>query len=100
MTFDPKEVLYFGTALERLASKVDDAANMAYTKALPGSRRFILRPLDDAKALIQGLQELTERAGLSKRLGFVVTASGIQPVVTPEGPKDPTEDPKMDVGPA
>jgi hypothetical protein len=82
--FDPKDVLYIGDALSRLKSKLDETAAFVQTKVLPGPRGTVMRLLSESNALLKGIQELIERSGMGKRLGFVSDAKGIHPVVLQE----------------
>ena len=75
-----KNVTYIGEVVQKLQAKLHDAADAAM-KVLPGKRGNIMVPLTDANALLKSIEEVLERSGMDKRLGFVLEDTGIKPVI-------------------
>ena len=55
--------------------------NTQENNLVAGSRGRIVMPLQEAATLVKSVSELAERSGMDKRLGFVKTRTGIQPVI-------------------
>ncbi len=74
------DVTYLGEVIEKAQYKIGTALTKSL-KLLPGTRAKIVMPLQEAAALLKSVEEVLKRSGMDKRLGFMQSASGIQPVV-------------------
>lgn len=79
---DDKEVTYLDDVLQSIRGKLQEAATFTTTKILPGQRGKLYPTLEEANALLGSVIEVMDRSGMGKKLGFIKTANGIQPVTT------------------
>jgi len=87
---DPKTVTFLWEVVKKLDESLKRAATATQRNALPGARGKIMKPLTDANLLLKGISEVLERSGMDKKLGFIKTANGIQPVIAPPEPPPET----------
>lgn len=80
MQVDGKEVVYVKDVLAIIQDKIRQASQATAKKVLPGARGKINMPLEEASTLLRSVEEVMERSGMDKRLGFVKVETGVQPV--------------------
>lgn len=91
MQVDGKEVVFVKDVIAIIQDKLQQA-HRATAKVLPGRRGKIYVPLQEASTLLKSVEEVMERSGMDKRLGFVKTPQGVQPVVGPAPVRGQTKD--------
>ena len=77
---DAKDVTYLGEVLEKIQLKLNEAGNATMKKVLPGARRKVMKPLQEAKILLTSVEKVVKTSGMDKKLGFIATPDGIQPI--------------------
>lgn len=87
MQVDGKEVVYVKDVIAIIQDKLR-RASAATQKVLPGRRGKINIPLNEASTLLKSIEEVMERSGMDKKLGFVQSPHGVQPVVAPREEED------------
>ena len=70
MQIEGKEVVYVKDVIVIIQDKLRQASRAAQ-KVLPGRRAGINLPLDEASTLLKSVEEVMERSGMDKKLGFV-----------------------------
>ncbi len=78
----PEDVIYLGEVLENIQLKLKEAGAVTLKKVLPGARAKVLKPLTEARVMLTAVEKVMRTSGMDKRLGFVKTPNGMQPVET------------------
>jgi hypothetical protein len=78
---EPQEVTSLDDVMQKIIQRVHEAGAACKSKVLPGTRPKIMLPLQEANALLKAAVEVLDRSGMGKKLGFIKTQNGIQPVV-------------------
>ncbi len=77
---DHGEVTYLSEVIAKIDSRIRRAGEAAL-KTLPGRRRKLIPPLEEAATLLKSVAEVLERSGMGDRLGFIKVDNGIKPVM-------------------
>ena len=65
---------------------------MVKQKVLPGTRAKLILPLQEANTLLKSVIEVIERSGMGKKLGFMKTSRGMQPITDLDNEEAPSSD--------
>jgi hypothetical protein len=74
-------VTYVGDVLTQLSEQLEELQRLVMKRVLPSSRGPLTTRLRDAHTKVQQVQELLDRAQMSKRLGFIEEGGQVQPVM-------------------
>jgi hypothetical protein len=87
---EDRKVTYVGDMLAQLLGQLEQLQTQVHKKVLPSCRAPLTLRIREAYTIAQQVRELLDRAGMSKKLGFVEQNKQIQPVmmVTPEPVND------------
>jgi hypothetical protein len=85
----PDNVQYLDVTIQRVQDSLVELQGLVQAKVLPQSRYAFTKRIQAAHTLLEQTQELLDRSGMGKRLGFVPTDQGTQCVMMhrPEGVK-------------
>lgn len=78
----PEDVTSLDDVVQEIIKHLHQAGQACKNHVLPGSRPKVMLPLQRANTLLKAVAEVLERSEMGKKLGFVKTKDGIQPVET------------------